>query len=275
MDRRTFVASGLAAAGAAVSIGTSSVSAEATAISSKGGKFKLGYAPTLGQFRNHAGKDPIDNIKFMSDAGFTAMFDNGMMGKPVELQKKIAAEMAKRDMQLGPFVLYADFKVESMVTGKKEDVDMLVNKTRKGIEVAKRTNCKSMLMVPGRYNQRMAWEYQTANVVDALKACAQVCEESGVVIVIEPLNKHNHPGLFLKGIPQSYQICKAVNSPCCKIVDDIYHQQITEGNLIPNIDAAWSEIAAFHVGDNPGRKEPTTGEINYRNIFKHLYKKKY
>lgn len=273
MDRRTFVASGLAAGAAAVSIGTSS--AAAAQDSSNGGKFKLNYAPTLGQFRNQAGKDPIDNIKFMSDAGFTAMFDNGLMGKSPELQEKIAAEMAKRNMQLGPFVMYADFKVESMVTGKKEDVDMLVKRTKKGLETAKRTNCKTMLMVPGRYNQRTAWEYQTANVVDALKACAEVCQESGVVIVIEPLNKHNHPGLFLKGIPQSYQICKAVNSPCCKIVNDIYHQQITEGNLIPNIDAAWSQIGAFHVGDNPGRKEPTTGEINYRNIFKHLYNKKY
>jgi hydroxypyruvate isomerase len=66
-----------------------------------------------------------------------------------------------------------------------------------------------------------------------------------------------------------------VNSPSCKILNDIYHQQITEGNLIPNIDMAWDEIVAFHIGDNPGRNEPTTGEINYRNIFKHLYQKGY
>jgi hydroxypyruvate isomerase len=54
---------------------------------------------------------------------------------------------------------------------------------------------------------------------------------------------------------------------------DIYHQQITEGNLIPNIDACWSEIAYFQSGDNPGRKEPYTGEINYRQVFKHLHDK--
>jgi hydroxypyruvate isomerase len=70
-------------------------------------------------------------------------------------------------------------------------------------------------------------------------------------------------------------ICRSVNSPSVKIVDDIYHQQITEGNLIPNIDKAWSEIASFHLGDNPGRNEPTTGEINYKNIFKHIYQKGY
>jgi hydroxypyruvate isomerase len=55
----------------------------------------------------------------------------------------------------------------------------------------------------------------------------------------------------------------------------MYHQQITEGNIIPNIDRAWSEVAYFQVGDNPGRKEPTTGEMNYRNIFRHIHEKAY
>ena len=53
----------------------------------------------------------------------------------------------------------------------------------------------------------------------------------------------------------------------------MYHQQITEGNIIPNIDKAWSEVAYFQQGDNPGRKEPTTGEMNYQNIFKHIHAK--
>ena len=66
-----------------------------------------------------------------------------------------------------------------------------------------------------------------------------------------------------------------MNSPSCKILDDLYHQQIHEGNLIPNIDLAWDEIGYFQVGDNPGRKEPTTGEINYPNVFKHIHEKGY
>jgi hydroxypyruvate isomerase len=121
----------------------------------------------------------------------------------------------------------------------------------------------------------MAWEYQTANVIDNLRACTEICEPAGLILVLEPLNPRDHPGLFLTRIPQAYEICRAVASPSCKILDDIYHQQISEGNLIPNIEMAWDEIAAFHVGDNPGRKEPTSGEINYKNIFKHLHKKGY
>ena len=123
---------------------------------------------------------------------------------------------------------------------------------RDGVETMKRTGCKQALVVPGRFDESLAWDYQTANVVEHLRACMEICEPAGLVLVLEPLNPKNHPGLFLTKIPQAYQICKAVNSPSCKIIDDIYHQQITEGNLIPNIEAAWDEIAAFHLGDNPG-----------------------
>jgi hydroxypyruvate isomerase len=130
--------------------------------------------------------------------------------------------------------------------------------------------------VPGRYDLRLEWNYQTANVIETLKRCAEICEPAGLVMVLEALNPYrDHPGLFLTKIPQAYMICRAVNSPSCKILFDMYHQQITEGNIIPNIDRAWSEIAYFQIGDNPGRKEPTTGEMNYRNIFKHIHSKGY
>ena len=112
-------------------------------------------------------------------------------------------------------------------------------------------------------------------MVDNLRYASEICERTGLIMVLEPLNIKNHPNLYLKRVPQAYAICRAVNSPCCKILDDLYHQQITEGNLIPNIDAAWSEIAYIQVGDVPGRKEPTTGEINYKKIFQHLWDKGY
>jgi hydroxypyruvate isomerase len=238
--------------------------------------FKLKYAPSLDMFREHAGKDPLNNISFCHDMGFRAMFDNGLLGRPVEEQNRIAAHMTKLGMDLGPFVLYADFSVTSFVLNKAEVREMLVNKMKEGVELAKRTGAKWALVVPGRYDERLPRDYQTANVVDNLRYCCDILEPAGLIMVLEPLNTiHDHPGLFLTGIPQAYQICRAVNRPVCKIINDIYHQQITEGNIIPNIDAAWNEIAAFHIGDNPGRAEPTSGEINYLNVFKHIYEKGY
>ncbi len=270
ISRRGLMASAAAAA-VAMSAQTGPVRAAASSE-----KFKLKYAPSLGQFSQHAGKDPIDQLKFMADEGFSAMFDNGLMGRPKDVQEKIAAEMSRLDMTLGPFVLYADFPKKSFVTRDSEIREMLINRMKEGVDCAKRVNAKWALVVPGAFDPGLEWDYQTANVIENLKRCAEVVEPSGLVIVLEPLNAWtNHPGLFLTKIPQAYQICRAVGSPCIKIINDIYHQQITEGNLIPNIDTAWDEIAAFHVGDNPGRKEPTTGEINYKNIFKHLHKKGY
>ena len=261
----------MASAAAAVAISTMAPKARAATAT---GKFKLKYAPTLTAFRELAGKDPIDNIKFMADQGFRAVFDNGFPRKDPKLQEKIAKELDKHDMTLGPFVLYADFKVKSFVTRDSDIRKMLAKKMQEGIDIRERTGAKWALVVPGRFDEGLEWDYQTANVIDNLRFCAEIVEKSGLVVVLEPLNAWtNHPGLFLTKIPQSYMICRAVNSPSIKIVNDLYHQQITEGNLIPNIDMAWDEIGAFHLGDNPGRKEPTTGEINYKNIFKHIHKK--
>lgn len=238
--------------------------------------FKLKYAPGFGMFRESAGKDPVDNIKFCHDMGFRAMFDNGLPGRPVEEQTRIADEMHRLGMELGPFVLYADFSVTSFVLNSPEVKTMLAEKMKLGIEVAKRTGAKWALIVPGRYDEKLHRDYQTANVIENLRFCCDIVEPEGLTLVMEPLNTlRNHPGLFLNGIPQAYELCRAVNRPSCKIVNDIYHQQITEGNLIPNIEAAWSEIAAFHCGDNPGRNEPGTGEINFKNVFRFIYSKNY
>jgi hydroxypyruvate isomerase len=245
------------------------------AVLSNSAKFKLKYAPSFGAFPEMAGKDPIDVINFCSDQGFSAMFDNGLMRKSASGQEKIAAAMAQKDMEWGPFVAYADFKVKSMVLNREDSREMLKGKVNEAIETYKRTGAKYVLMVPGRYDDKLEWDYQTANVIDCMRELSEIAEKAGIVIVLEPLNRWNHPGLFLTGVPQTHMICRAVNSPACKMVNDIYHQQITEGNIIPNIDRAWDEIGTFHVGDNPGRKEPTTGEINYKNIFKHLYHKGY
>ena len=273
MKRRELLAGALGAVAlSAARRGVMSASVQQTG-GSKKGRFKLNYAPYFGQFKNHAGNDLTAQIQFAADEGFGAMFDNGIMGRPVAEQELIARELTKRDMILGPFVLYADFKVKSYVTRDKEARAMLLNLMKQGVETSKRVNCRWALVVPGRYDESLAWEYQTANVIDNLKACLEVCEPAGLILVLEPLNPKDHPGLFLTRIPQAFEICRAVASPSCKILNDMYHQQIGEGNLIPNIEMAWDELAAFHVGDNPGRNEPTTGEINYRNIFKYLYQK--
>jgi hydroxypyruvate isomerase len=271
MRRRDLLKAGLAGA-AAILPGT----ANAAQTSPAKRQFRLKYAPHLGMFAAHAGEDFIDQIKFMADQGFRAMEDNGMRNRPFALQEKIAREMTRLGLEMGVFVATGDFNNVTFASDQGGAREAILKDIRQAVEVAKRVNAKWCTVVPGRYDQKLEWDYQTALVVETLKRCAGICEPSGLVMVLEPLNPwKDHPGLFLTRIPQAYMICMAVGSPSCKILFDMYHQQITEGNIIPNIDRAWAEVGYFQTGDNPGRKEPTTGEMNYRNIFRHIHGKGY
>lgn len=274
MQRRDFLKSGVIAGSTAVL----AAAATQTAQADQSEPFQLKYAPHFGMFKNAAGKDPLDQLKFAADQGFTAWEDNGMKKKPKELQQQIADTMEKLNMEMGVFVAHGSIGKTTFVRKDKDTWDSVLKDIQESVEVAKRVNAKWMTVVPGSVDEnprgRLAAGYQTANVIELLRRCADIFEPHGMVMVLEPLNWYtNHGGTFLQGSPQAYAICKAVNSPACKILFDIYHQQITEGNLIVNIDNCWDEIGYFQSGDNPGRKEPGTGEINYLNVFKHIHSK--
>ena len=269
-SRRGLLASGAGAA-LATTVGTRTASAE-SADSEPG--FQLKYAPHFGMFRHSAGDDLVAQLEFAADQGFRAWEDNGMRKRSVEEQERVAKAMDRLGIEMGVFVAVAQFGKPAFVLGKKADEQEVLKEIESSIEVAKRVRAKWMTVVPGRFSDGGEWDYQTANCIDLLRRCSDLLEPHGLVMVLEPLNPwRNHAGLFLTKVPQAYQICRAVDSPACKILDDLYHQQITEGNLIPNLDAAWDEIAYLQVGDTPGRNEPGTGEINYLNVFKHVHSK--
>jgi hydroxypyruvate isomerase len=239
-------------------------------------KFQLKYAPHLGMFRESAGDDPIAQLNFMADEGFTAFEDNGMMDRPVEMQMAMAKVLKERNLEMGVFVAHKIYwDSPNLASGDKEKRAEFLEYIQKAVDVANRVGAKWMTVVPGHHDLKLGMGYQTAHVVESLKQAASILEPHGLVMVLEPLNFRNHPGLFLTESPQAYEICKAVASPSCKILFDIYHQQIQEGNLIPNIEACWEEIAYFQIGDNPGRNEPNTGEINYQNVLKFINTKGY
>jgi len=250
--------------------------AMATEPTSNAPKFKLKYAPHFGMFRNSAGDDPVEQLKFAAGEGFTAWEDNGLKGYSVPDQERIAKAMTQLGIQMGIFVASnVDWTNPTLTGGNKESVDKFLADIKSSVDVAKRLNAKWMTVVPGVCSPRLHPGYQTANVVEALRRASEIFEPHGLVMVIEVLNFRDHPNLFLTDVAQGFQICRAVNSPACKVLFDMYHAQIQEGNIIPNIDLAWGEIGYFQIGDNPGRNEPTTGEINYLNIFKHLHEKGY
>ena len=234
--------------------------------------YNLNYAPHFGMFKNHAGSDIFNQLEFIKDQGFKAFEDNGMKNRDVKTQEIIGNFLSKNNMKMGVFVAHKIYWNEpNLASGDLNKRSEFLNDISTSVEVAKRVNAKWMTVVPGHLDLRKDMNYQTQNVIETLKQAAELLEKHDLTMVLEPLNFRDHPGLFLTESPQAFQICKAVNSKSCKILFDIYHQQIQEGNLIPNIEASWNEIAYFQIGDNPGRNEPTTGEINYKNIFKYIY----
>ena len=270
MRRRDFIKAG----GGSIVGALAAVTARAEETLAGDRTFQLKYAPHFGMFRHSGGDKLADQIRFAADQGFSAWEDNGMKGRSVEDQETIARTMSQPGMTMGVFVAHAEFGKVTFAGDDRAAWDAVLRDVRDSVDVAKRVNAKWMTVVPGRYHQGLEWDYQTANCIELLKRCCEILEPHALVMVLEPLNWFaNHPGVFLHKIPQAYQICRAVDSPSCKILFDVYHQQISEGNLIPNMDRAWDEVAYLQVGDNPGRNEPGTGEINYRNVFRNVHSK--
>jgi hydroxypyruvate isomerase len=272
MQRRKFMQQSMLASASVLT--ATSIKANASTKNNTN-EFRLKYAVHDGMFAESAGKSFLEQIRFAYDNGFRAIEDNGMMDRPVDEQKKIGDLLAKLNMQMGVFVVNFDhWPVKtSLTSGDKEWCDKFLKSCNEAVETAKRCNATWMTVVPGNYERSLPIGYQTANVIESLRRGAEILEPHKLIMVLEALS--DTPELFLRHSDQTVALCKAVNSPSCKFLFDMYHMQRNEGNIIHNIDVAWDEIAYLQIGDNPGRNEPGTGEMNYKNIFKHLFEKNY
>lgn len=282
--RRTFVTVGAAAAaGLALTAGGRVMAAKQAETSNN--KFAMRFAPHPGMFKALAGKDVIDQINFCHEQGFTAFEYNRINKESTKKQQEIGDALKQNGMQMGVFVAYADFVRPTFANPNEQTTKKVLDSIKESVDVAARCGAKFVTVVPGAIDQPVAGEnkygggrlaegFQTGYAIDLLRQCAEILEPHEIVMVLEPLNWHtNHGGAFLRDSDQAYAICRGVDSPSCKILFDIYHQQISEGNLIRNIERAWDEIAYFQAGDNPGRKEPGTGEINYLSVFSAIHKR--
>lgn len=272
MERRDFLASSIAAGAAVAGVGSLNAAPTSRATAKGAGRFKLNYAPHFGMFSSHV-KDDLDQVSFAGDEGFTAWEDNGMRWRDENFHKAFAERMAKHNMRMGIFVAQdIDWEKPTLTTGDQGIREKFVKQTGESCELCKKINAKWVTTVVGRVSQHLPWGHQFANVVETLRRAAEACEKSGsgMVMVIEPLNWRDHPGQFCATSDTLRALCRAVDSPHLKILQDLYHLQVTEGNLIDNMNRSWDDIEYFQLGDNPGRAEPGTGEVNYRNVFKHI-----
>jgi hydroxypyruvate isomerase len=270
LSRRTVLAAGAASSLAAGMAGAQGVGSNAA-------RFSLAYAPHERSFASRGGL--IEQIAYAADQGFTAWEDNEARARPVAEQTRMAKALADRGMKMGVFVASMPRWAQSRpLLGANDGADReaFLADIRSSIEVAKRLNATRMTVVTGFLDAKVPVEIQTARVIDVMRAAGEIVAPHGIAMVMEPLNtRTNHPGVYMQSIAQGFAVARGANSPGVKILADLYHEQIQSGNLIPVMEACWSEIGYLQFGDNPGRNEPGTGEIHYANIVKWLRARRY
>ncbi|CAG5008172.1 hypothetical protein DYBT9275_04209 [Dyadobacter sp. CECT 9275] len=273
MKRNTFLKKSLTVGAAMVSgLGTQVLSG--TKVAEK--PFKMKFSPEFNIFAKAGGTDPVDQIKWGYDQGFRAWESTMLKNRPVQEQERISKTIQRLGMEFGQFVGTLTFKEVTFAGNNKENRDQVLSEVKASVEIAKRMNTKFIHNVLGMADPRLPKDFQMVNAIELLKRIADIYEPHGIVMVMETMNsKVNHPGMFLHEIPQAYLLAKAVARRSVKILFDFYHVQIEEGNVIPLLDYAWEEIAYLQIGDTPGRFEPTTGEINFENVLRHVADKGY
>ncbi|NOZ22486.1 MAG: TIM barrel protein [Planctomycetes bacterium] len=205
--------------------------------------------------------DFVDRISKAKEAGADAFEFWGYDNKDVD-----AVNKARKDADLPLAAMSAAGGIPLVDAANKEKY---VEAMKAGLEVAKKLECATVLQTVGQEIEGVPRETQHAAIVECLRAVAPLLADAGVTLVLEPLNiLVNHKGYYLDKSSEGFDILREVDHPNMKLLYDIYHQQITEGNLIDTITANIDLIGHFHMADVPGRHEPGTGELNYANIFK-------
>ncbi|MDA2925302.1 TIM barrel protein, partial [Acidobacteria bacterium AH-259-L09] len=253
--------------------GNLSLSAQPEAQQAKKRKYHLRYAPRLDFLRRELSIP--ERLELFAEHGFDATEYNGLMRHALNEVEEIRKKLDSLGMQMGIFVANPGGWSKSGLSHPAERDEFLVE-LKRAIEYHRVIGNNFCTVITGPERMHISRLRQQENVIEGLKRAAEILEKTELTIVIEPLNVLvNHPGYFLVHSEEAAEIMSAVGSPQVRILFDIYHQQISEGNLINNIREYRPYIGYFQVGDVPGRKEPGTGEVNWKNVFKAIYQTGY
>ena len=205
-------------------------------------------------------KSVEEKIKGVKKAGFAAFEFWGWKNKNIEGILKVKEETG---LETSAFCFEPNF----CLTADGNEAELL-----KGIAESAKTahllKCRNLIVTTGDVVADESFEVTRRKVVRKLKQMTKAAEDNNVTLVLEPLNPViNHKGYWLTRSADAVDIVTEIGSPNLKILFDIYHQQVTEGNILHNIGRYISFIGHFHSAGVPGRNELEGGELNYGNIF--------
>ena len=251
LSRRTFIASSALAA-----------AATKTSFGFVDSKYPMRFAANIEMWWYD--KPIVDRIHAAADAGFDAVEFWPWRNKDIDA---IALAATERGVEIAQFTGWGF--TPGMNNPKNHEA--FVQEVTAGCQAAKKMNCKRMTIVGGNDQDGMSQEEMHEHIITAFKLVKPVVEREGVMLILEPMNiRVDHPGHCLYGSPDAVRICREVDSPMVKINWDLYHMQISEGDLCGRLRDGIDQVGYVQLADHPGRYEPGTGEIQYKRVFQEL-----
>lgn len=264
LDRRTFLST--AAAGSSIAAAGSLVSTtQAAEVAPEPESDRVGQTPHTKFAVNIEmwwGKLPLlDRIRKTAELGFPAVEFWPWQGKPLDEMAELCGSL---DVDIAQFTAWG-FRPGLNDPANHEK---FIEQIKAGCDVAKKLNCKKMTVVGGDDQKGMTQKEMHENIITGLKLAAPIAEENDVMLILEPMNiRVDHKGHCLYGSPDPVRICREVDSPMVKINWDLYHMQISEGDLCRRLREGFDQVGYLQLADNPGRNEPGTGEVYYNRVL--------
>ncbi len=219
----------------------------------------------------------IERIKRVAEVGFSGIefwfhnrrFDGANLFEEMKDIEAIAEVAKDLDLEITDFVVNSPQGKNGGFLVKREDREKYLGRLRELITLAHRLNCRKLITCTGNKVEGRSHEEQRKNIIDTLSQASKIVEKEDIILVLEPLNTLiDHPGYFLDSVEEGAKIIREINHPNIRLLYDIYHMQIMEGNIISTIEKNIDIIGHFHAAGVPGRHELYLGELNYPNIVK-------
>jgi hydroxypyruvate isomerase len=206
----------------------------------------------------------VERLKQAADFGFPAVEFWPWEGKDLAA---IADICKQRKIEVAQFTAWG-FKPG---LNDPKNHELFLKKIEDGCCVAKQLNCRKMTVVGGDDVPGMTQAQMHQHIIDGLKKAAPIAEKNEIMLILEPMNiRVDHKGHCLYGSEAAVKICRAVGSKFVKINWDLYHMQISEGDLCGRLKDGLDQLGYVQLADHPGRNEPGTGEVNYSRVLRQL-----
>ena len=235
----------------------------------------LGYRPPeLPLFRaTVASEDPVAHIDYAAELCFAGVQYARAVSRPQSERRRVLRALERHGLETGS-VVYAGREIANAPLWGNTDPtarEMWMKTLYFAFEIANEINSRHIILFSGT-DPNVPIDVQHTAFIENLKRAAVMAETRNIVLCIENMSRRSRTGTLVSYLREGYEIVKAVDSPAVRLIFDTSHVQVMDGDLLENLRAMWEAIAVVQIADNPGRLEPGTGELNFKNILRAVHR---